>query len=197
MRCSLLPTVVLVGALTCGCTSEAGRAKESARQFLAAIHQGDARAAQAVATQAARPNIARMFTESQPNKAGFTLGEATIKDETAEVAVALQGESKGATPGVVLLRKEENQWRVWGLRLKADSGTELTLDLEHPERLVGEALGLALGELTKGLESLSKSAEKTGHAFGEALGGFVKGFTEGIEKTTPQPTDPLTPPIVR
>jgi hypothetical protein len=147
--------------------------------------------------------VATVLKDGQAKGTGFTLVEARVKDDTAEVAATLTDKESKATPAIVLLRREEKQWRVWGLRFQADNGTELTLDLEHPERLVGEALGLAFGELAKGLEGLSKNAEKTGRALGEALGGFVKGLTEGMEKTAPKTApktatgDPLAPPVVK
>ena len=201
MRVLLFPTVALMCSLTCGCASDSSRAREAARTFLSAMNRGDASAAQAVATQAARPNIATMLKDKKSESGGFTLGEAAIKDDTAEVPVTLtSGDSKPAT-GSLLLRREEKEWRVWALRLHTDSGPELTLDFEHPERIVGEALGAAFGELAKGLEGLSKGAEKTGRALGEALGGFMKGFSDGVEKSAPKPEAPrggeLDPPVLK
>ncbi|WP_395137666.1 hypothetical protein [Armatimonas sp.] len=182
MRVLLLPTAALICCLSCGCASDTSRARESARTFLAAMNQGDVDKAQSVATLAARPNLATMLKDIKPSSTGFTLGEPLVKDDTAEVPVTLTSGDPTPTAGKVLLRREEKEWRVWALRFQAESGPELTLDFEHPERMVGEFFGAAVGELTKGL----KSAEKTGRAFGEALGGFVKGFSEGVEKTAPK-----------
>lgn len=204
MRTIFFPVAALVCCVSCGCASDASRAREAAQTFLSAMNQADTTKAQAVATLAARPNIALMLKDNKPSKAGFTLGEATIKDETAEVSVTLSGDSPESkpTPGKLLLRREEKEWRVWALRLLPEGGPELTLDLEHPERIVGEALGAAFGAFAKGLDGLSKDAEKTGRAFGEALGGFVKGFTEGLEKNAPKADAPsgggvLTPPVIK
>jgi hypothetical protein len=189
MRLLLIPAVALVCSISCGCASESSRARESARLFLSAASRGDASAAQSVATLAARPYVAKITPESTPSKAGFTLGETVvIKDNSAEVPVQFQGDDSKFYPGAVFLRYEEKEWRVWGMRAQLPSGNEFMVDLEHPERMVGELLGVAFGELAKKLESASKGAEKSGRALGEALGGFIKGFGEGIEKSAPQVT---------
>ena len=192
MRLLLIPTAALVCCLSTGCANDTSRARESARLFLSAANRGDVIEAQKLVTLAARPNVATMFKDSKTGGNSFTLGEAKVTDETAEVSVTLTGSDSKPTLGKVLLRREEKEWRVWALRFQTESGTELTLDFEHPERVIGEALGAAFGELTKKLEHASKDAEKSGRAFGEALGGFMKGFSEGVEKSVPTSKPPGT-----
>lgn len=199
MRFFLLPTAALVCCVSSGCVSENTRAYNAAQTFLSALSRGDSAAAQAVATKAARPNLAGFLKNSSSVRGEFTLDAAQLSEGAAEVPVTFTGSSP--RKGRVLLRREENEWRVWALRVKADQGPELTLDFEHPERMVGEVLGVAVGELAKHLEGLGKDTEKAGKAFGEALGGFVKGFAEGVEKSapTPKPTvdNTLTPPVLK
>jgi hypothetical protein len=200
MRLLLIPTAALVCCLSMGCTNDTSRARESARIFLSATNRGDSAAMLPVTTLAARPYVAKITPESTPSKAGFILGNPTIRDNSAEIPVQFQGDDSKFYPGKVFLRYEEKEWRVWGIRAQLPSGNEFMMDLEHPERMVGELLGVAFGELTKKLESTSKDAEKAGRQLGEALGGFLKGFSEGVEKTAPKaspPDDALTPPVVK
>ncbi len=198
MRLLFFPTAALVCCVSSGCMSESTRAHNAAQTFLTALSRGDSAGAQAVATKAARPNLAGFLKDSSSVRGEFTLEAAQLSESAAEVPVTFTGTSP--RKGSVLLRREENEWRVWALRIKADHGAELTLDFEHPERMAGEVLGAALGELAKHLEGLGKDTEKAGKAFGEALGGFVKGFAEGVEKTAPKassPDDALAPPVIR
>jgi hypothetical protein len=188
MRLFLMPTIALVCCISSGCSQDSARAREAARAFLTAMNQGDSEAAKAVATQAARPNLTALLKDNNSEGSSFTLGEPKVEGEknSAEVPCMLTKPGTKPTVGKVLLRREEKEWRVWGLRVPTESGQEVTLDLEHPERALGELFGAALGELAQGLKGLGKDAEKTGRAFGEALGGFMKGFSEGVEKTAPK-----------
>lgn len=197
MRALFLPTAALVCCLASGCVRESDRVQTVTRTFLTALSQGNGPEAQKVATLAARPYLAEIKPGSQSAvRTGFTLGSSVVvKENTAEVPVTFIGDDSKPYPGAVFLRREENEWRVWGLRVKLASHYELILDFEHPERMVGELLGVAVGELSKGLEGLSKSTEKAGRAMGEALGGFLRGFSESLERTAPQ--DSLEPPVVR
>jgi ribonucleotide monophosphatase NagD (HAD superfamily) len=202
MRLFLIPTAALVCCLSTGCTNDTSRARESARIFLSAMNRGDATEAQKVATLTARPHVATMLEDNKPTRGAFTLGTPVLKEDMAEVPMTLTSTNSDTKPtvGSVLLRREEKEWRVWALRVKMEGKPELTVDFEHPERMVGELLEAALGEFAKSLEGLSKTTEKSGRALGEALGGFLKGFSEGVEKTTPKaspPDDALTPPVVK
>ncbi|WP_309718683.1 hypothetical protein [Armatimonas sp.] len=194
MRFLLIPTAAVVCCLSTGCSNDTSRARESARLFLSALSRGDANEAQKFTTMAARPYVAKITPESTTSKAGFTLGDTVvIKDNSAEVPAQFQGDDSKPYPGTVFLRKEENEWRVWALRIKLPSGYELMMDLEHPERMVGELLGAATGEFWK-------NSEKAGRQLGEALGGFMKGFSEGLEKTAPKAAPAcgaLSPPVIR
>ena len=199
MRLLFFPTAALVCCVSSGCMSENTRAYNAAQTFLTALSRGDSAGAQAVATKAARPNLAGFLKDSSSVRGEFTLETAQLSEGAAEVPVTFTGASP--SKGSVLLRREENEWRVWALRIKADHGAELTVDFEHPERMVGEVLGAAVGELAKHLEGLGKDTKKAGKAFGEALGGFVKGFAEGVEKSTPTPKpavdNTLAPPMLK
>ena len=158
MRHFFLPTVALVGALTCGCVRETDRAQGSARSFLSAMNRNDISAMQAVATKAARPNLASLFKDSKSETTGFTLGDAKVTEDAATVPVTLSD----AKTGSVLLRREESEWRVYALRMDVSVGNTLTMDFEHPESLVGEAFSVMGKEL------------------GKAVGGFLKGLAEGL-----------------
>lgn len=195
MRALFLPTAALVCCLSTGCVSESARARQTAQRFLSALETGKLASMQAVATSTARPNIALFFPDQKERQGHFVLGEPRVQENTAEVPATLTDSSTTGTLATVLMRREEKEWRVWGLRLKGKETPEFTLDFEHPERMVGELLGAAVGEFSKGLESLSKSTEKAGRAMGEALGGFLKGFSESLERAAPQ--DSLAPPVVR
>lgn len=174
MRRFFLPTVAFVGALTCGCSRDTDRARDSARSFLSAMNRSDISAMQAVATKAARPNLASLFKDSKSEATGFTLGDAKVTEDAATVSVTLSD----AKTGSVLLRREENEWRVYALRMDLSAGNTLTVDFEHPENLLGEAFTVMGKELGKGME-------QAGRALGQALSGFAKGFAEGMETRTP------------
>lgn len=203
MRFFLLPTAALVCCVSSGCVSENTRAYNAAQTFMSAMEKGELSSMQHVATRAARPNIEFFLPDKKDRQGHFVLGEPRVKDNTAEVPATLTDSSTTGTLATVLMRREEKEWRVWGLRLQDEKvkERELTLDFEHPERMVGEVLGAALGELSKNLESLGKDTEKAGKAFGEALGGFVTGFAEGVEKSAPTPKpvadDTLAPPVLK
>jgi hypothetical protein len=201
MRFFLFPTAALVCCVSSGCVSENTRAHNAAQTFMSAMEKGELSSMQHVATRAARPNIEFFFPDKKDRQGHFLLGEPHVKDNTAEVPATLTNSSTTGTLATVLMRREEKEWRVWGLRLQKEKERELTLDFEHPERMVGEVLGAAVGELAKHLEGLGKDTEKAGKAFGEALGGFVKGFAEGVEKAAPTPKpavdDTLAPPVLK
>ena len=164
--------VIAVFALLGGCKSDSSRARETANTFLSAFQRADRPAAEAQLTRVARERgwIGEEIAKTRSHDTGFTLGEPQIEKDTAQVPVTFTSESK-PTEGFLRLRREEGAWRVWGLTFRQD-GVEFTLDFEHPEnmlgdvgRVVGQALGSALRDAARGMESfftgLSQGATET------------------------------------
>ena len=116
---------------------------------------------------------AHLFQTDTDKSAGSanptTVGEAAVDEDGKRARVPVTQGSKDGKPsgGAILLRHTDAGWRVYGMATSiAEGGPQITIDLEHPEASVGEAIGTALGAAFKG--------------FGEGMGAMAKGFSEGI-----------------
>ena len=93
MRLLFFPTAALVCCVSSGCMSENTRAYNAAQTFLTALSRGDSTGAQAVATKAARPNLAGFLKDSSSVRGEFTLEAAQLSEGAAEVPVTFTGTS--------------------------------------------------------------------------------------------------------
>jgi hypothetical protein len=149
---------VLIGL---GCKSPQSQARAVAQEFVRAADTKDAGALDATLTRAARERgVARTMFSGERNStpATTTVGEATVDGTSAQVAIT----SDKNEPGKLLLRKEDGNWRVWGVQMTPKDAPfgPMTLNFEKPEAI--------LGDMARG--------------FGQALGSALKGFAEGMEK---------------
>lgn len=160
-----------VGLTLGGCRrSDEQRAQDTARAFLEAAQRGDKEATKTTLTKKARENVdsGNGVKIEKQEKHDFTVGQATVEGDTAQVPVTFQ--ENGQEKSIKLkLRREENEWRVYALAFPMNpGGTEFTLDFENPESAMSELLGRAFSEGVK--------------TFGEGMGRAVKGFAEGFQK---------------
>jgi hypothetical protein len=170
----------LITGTGCG-TSDATRAKTAARDFVVAMDNDDQQGAEALLTEAARQKMAEDPNRKNPllegksdsqGEATYTTGEPVITEDTASVPVAkVSGEDK--EEATVCLRRENGAWKVYALKVPLrPGGTEVTLDFEHPEAMIGEAFKV-MGD---NLENMMKEA---GKGMGEGMAAFMKGMGEG------------------
>jgi hypothetical protein len=90
------------------------------------------------------------------------VGNAVIANNLATVPVTKKGGDKPETINFKL-KQDEGAWRIYAFAIPIDSGnTEITIDLEHPERIAGELLKVLPLELGKGLTKLGEGLIKAG-----------------------------------
>jgi hypothetical protein len=186
--------------LTVGCASDAKLAANAARNFTVASQSGDPDAVRPLLTAAARTQWSSWTSGTRkPTNDPFTIGDAAIDGDQARVPVTIEGTKPERT--TLLLRREEQQWRVWGMRFPIGETDEaqFTVDFEHPEATLKEALGAAshaflegMSQATKGISASAPDAQKAGRELGRAVGGFFQGFAHGLQETAPSPGP--TPP---
>ena len=154
------------------------QAQDTASRFVAALDRGDGDGAKALLTDAARERsnepgsmTANLFHDDKDKSAAnpTTVGEAAVEEDGRLARVPITENEKDGKPtgGAILLRHTDDGWKVYGMAMPvADSGPMVTINLEHPEASMGEALGTALGAAFKGI--------------GEGIGAMAKGFGEGL-----------------
>ncbi len=125
--------------------SVSSSATEAARSFLEAIDANDQAAFTALLTEDARAALEQDggmgFNGDRMDS--FELGAETIEGDEARVSVEVQQEGH-AQAADLLLRKESDQWRVWGMHIVFGDGG-MTLDFEAVSGVI-EELGKELGE---------------------------------------------------
>jgi Protein of unknown function (DUF3828) len=158
-----------------GCKSDSQNAKDVAYNFLTAMDKHDKVAVNATLTKKAQEQPLTQDFLNSDNKSdtvennNYTLGQVTIQNDLATVAVDLK-DSKGETaPGAVQLRREGGAWKVYALSFQKD-GNSFTLDFENPERIIGDLFQAVGKEMGKASTALIKGME-----------GFVKGLNEGMK----------------
>ncbi|MGC4045503.1 MAG: hypothetical protein QM758_17055 [Armatimonas sp.] len=155
--------------LLIGCADPKREAHDVAQKFTTAMETQDRAQAEAQLTKAARERgMASMMMGESHKETGNapTVGEATVEGDNARVALT----GKTGDPATLLLRKEDNQWRVWGVQVAQKDGP--------------------LGPLTLNFEKPEESFKDVGRSMGEAIGGMMKGFADGLQKglsNTPTP----------
>lgn len=153
---------VLLGSIgLTGCQpSEEQKAKATARAFFQAFCEDNRTAMKAVLTQKARRFIEDFAGVRTTLDAEYTLEQAAVTDDTAQVYFTLK-EEKSATKGHLKLRREEGEWRVYAITANTlPGGGEWTINFENPSELtevfreLGRSIGEALGKaLTEGLKA--------------------------------------------
>jgi hypothetical protein len=187
---AMVTSVVLISG--CGLT-DSGRAQSTTKAFHLAVQSGDDTATDALLTTKARETLQRFrglnsnLAKNSPGE--LTVGTAVIEGDLAHVPTITKNSDNKTTETETLLRREDGNWRVYGLKMTNTDGKSLTIDFEHPEAMVGELLGQLAGEFAKGLSGLAKGfsesspdAEKAGRALGEMLNSFSKGMADGMKE---------------
>lgn len=155
--------------LLIGCANPKQEARDVAQKFSTAMDTNDRAQAEAQLTKAARergmaPLLLGENSKGSDNPA--TVGEATIDGDNARVVLT----TKSDEPATLLLRKEENQWRVWGVQVTPKDSP--------------------LGPVTLNFEKPEEAFKDVGRSMGQALGGMMKGFADGLQQglsPTPAP----------
>lgn len=171
--------LLAVGGTLLGCKSDQSAATETARQFMEAAQKGDAQALKATLTTKAREKM-NAGTSSRLNlkKNGtgdYTLGQATVDGDTAQVPMTVKQEGK-ETQGHVKLRREEGQWKVHALSIAlVPGGQEMTLDLENPEAILGELMKQMPQVMGEGMKAMGEGFKAMGEGFKKAGDEMRKG----------------------
>jgi hypothetical protein len=167
--------VVFLLFIVCGC----GRNDPASvtRAFLEASSRKDKASAEKYLTKLARQNInysgkdkggTVSITDKDPVTGAdrkwddYNVGDAVITDDSATVPVTSKNGNKPETIRFKL-KQDEGAWRIYAFAIPVDqTGTEITLDLEHPERIAGELLKILPQELGEGLKKLGEGFIKAG-----------------------------------
>lgn len=164
--------LLAVGGTLLGCRSDQSAATETARQFMEAAQKGDEQALKATLTTKAREKM-NAGTSSRLNlkKNGtgdYTLGQATVDGDTAQVPMTLKQSDK-ETQGHVKLRREEGQWKVYALSIAlVPGGQEMNLDLENPEAILGELMKQMPQVMGEGMKAMGEGFKAMGEGFKKA-----------------------------
>ncbi len=178
----LLITMLTAFALAgCGRSDERA-AQETVQNFMSATARHDAPGAKANLTSLAQANV------NEANPAGsakmtfggggdFSVGGAVVTDDQATVPVTTRDHNQETTLHFKL-RREAGQWRIFALTTPIKpGGTEITLDFEHPERMVGEMLKALPQGFKEGAQAMGEGAK----AFGEGFKAMGEAFKQGAE----------------
>jgi hypothetical protein len=143
-----------------GCKSPQSQARAVAQEFVRAADAKDAAGLDKTLTRAARERgfALSMLTKESNSPSRSVVGEPVLDGDSARVPVSSAEDSKWS----LLMRKEDGNWRVWGIQFTPKDAPfgPVTLNFEKPEEVVND---MARG-------------------FGQALGSALKGFAQGLEK---------------
>jgi len=122
--------------------------------FLQAFKTGDMQQCKPHMTEKAWQSMGAMPAGAMAPMESYTVGAATTTGDTSQVAV--QVTQMGMTvPQDVLLRKENGPWRVYGIKMTPMPGMTMTIDFEHPEKIMEEMQKMMQGmppEVMQGME---------------------------------------------
>ncbi len=146
--------------LLLGCANPKQEAHDVAQKFATAMSTNDRVQAEAQLTKVARQRgmVALVLKDSPKENAPSSVGEAVVEGENARVPIS----SESKEQATLLLRKEDKEWRVWGMEV---------LPKDAP-----------LGGMTLNFEKPEESFKDFGRSMGEALGGMMKGFADGLKQ---------------
>ena len=157
-------TILLCGMALTGCQkSEEQKAKETEQAFLNAANTDNVAALKNTLTEQAQRNIKADTMGKSADS--FTLENASVHDDTAQVTFVLKEKGGETTPGHFKMRRENGEWRIYAMTVKAlPNGGEFTMDFENPAFLsemfyeLGKDIAKALGEGLKAMGEGFKSA---------------------------------------
>ncbi|GAB4460591.1 MAG: hypothetical protein OHK0029_24850 [Armatimonadaceae bacterium] len=168
---------VLLLPLLYGCRTPESQARESADRFLAAIQRGDKAVVDQLLTRKARMTMTgnNSLTASPSSETSrYTLGTPTVEGDLAVVPATMTDED-GSAEAAILLRREEKEWRVYGMRVPMMPGAPaVTMNFEEPMEIFGSAFrafGQAMGSFAREMEKGAKEFEK----------GFEQGYGKSID----------------
>ena len=172
--CAALGAAILTG---CG-PSDSQKAQRSAREFIAAMQDGDTAAIERTLTAKARETTGGgAFAEKKSGDSGggYAMGDATIQENTAIVPFVLtRGDDR--TDVKVLLRREGPEWRVYAMSGPLPyGGGDITFDFENPAKGMNKSFG-ALGRM------MGEMAGEMTVGMAKAAQGFSEGFQQGMER---------------
>lgn len=171
--------LLAVGGTLLGCHNDQRASEDTARSFMEAAQKGDEQALKATLTTKAREKL-NAGTSSRlnlkKNGAGdYTLGQATVDGDTAQVPMTLKREGK-ETKGHIKLRREEGQWKVYALSAPlVPGGQELTFDLENPEAILGELMKQMPQVMGEGMKTMGEGFKAMGEGLKKAGSEMNKG----------------------
>ncbi len=125
----LVATVLLL----CGCSGPQQEVRAVAQEFIRAGDNADWPRATATFTRVARAKAQGSVLSSKQKNHIVEFGKVTIDGENASIDL----KDKRGGKATLLLRKEDNQWRIWGGRIYPENVPykSITLNFEKPELL--------------------------------------------------------------
>ena len=167
----LFGALCLLTGLT-GCRqSDASRAEDTARAFMSGGRDASFALLTKMAQEKMSVNFSKDTVKSMPDA---KFGPTTIANDTAEVGLSAT-ENGADKRGKVLLRRENGDWRVYGIRAEMAPGTEITFDFEHPESMMGEMMKAMSQGMADGMKAMGKG-------LGEGMRGFAQGVSGAPDK---------------
>ncbi len=132
-RLFAIPAVVLAVGIMIGCHgSDSASAQDVTRTFLAGWGRNDHPAIEATVTAASRDNLKKQSFNTPPLRV-YTLGAPAVTGDTAVVPVSCAGSTGRPSQWKVNLRREDGQWRVYGIVVTARNGSQFPMDFEHTQ----------------------------------------------------------------
>jgi hypothetical protein len=174
----LLTALYSVSLYGCAYTDPQAAAA-TAQAFMEAGKKGDRQAWEATLTEKARQEmdtqVGKKVNVKDQVPGGYTIGQPTITDDTAEVPVTVKGKDQNAESETTIklkMRREKGDWRVYAMTLPTTpDGPEFTVDFENTAALLGEimkqvpqgmnALGAGLNALGDGFKAAGESLQKS------------------------------------
>ena len=183
LTCWIVGTLLLWGLALTGCRkSEEQRAKETAQAFLSAADADNAAALRNTLTQQARQNITQKNDRTKLSgfEGGYTLENAAVQDDTAQVYFVLKYRDGDTTPGHFKMRRENGEWRIYAMTVKAlpDSG-EITMDFENPTRVFADLFRELPNVMAEGMKAMGEGFKTMGEGF-KAAGEEIKRDAEKV-----------------
>jgi len=171
--CGAAVLALCLGLALSGCHNDQRAAKDTARNFWEAAKKGDKPGVEATLTKQAREKAlaSPVNLPIQGNSVEYTVAEAKVTDDTAEVPVTVK--DKGQTQNVQMkLRREDGQWLIYAMSVPlGPTGQQITIDFEHPENFIGDMM-------RQGTKALIQD-------MGQGAKGMGEGIQQGLQGVNP------------
>lgn len=168
----IVVAIVLGGLALGGCRkSEEQKAKETAQAFFSAAETDNKPALKNTLTEQARRNV--KIEPHDKNMPGFdgdyTLENASVHDDTAEVNFVMKNKDGDSAPGHFTMRRENGEWRIYAMTLKAlPNGGEITMNFENPTAVFADLFRELPSLMAEGMKAMGEGFKAMGEGFKSA-----------------------------